>query len=124
MSNMDISYLKKYEYKFIKEYIYIIRVDEDMNNDLDKDMDKDVNKDVNNNDNEDPNKDFTHCDNCDKLIVYDKDGYYILTKTDNELCWCQECFDKHWKKMRNNLWECDDFDNMSSENESENDDKK
>ena len=51
MSNMDISYLKKYEYKFIKEYIYIIRVDEDMNNDLDKDMDKDVNKDVNNNDN-------------------------------------------------------------------------
>lgn len=50
------------------------------------------------------------CDNCDELIVFEKHGFYILTKKDEELCWCQSCFEDHWKIMRDDLWECDDFE--------------
>ena len=56
------------------------------------------------------NSDTCLCDNCDELIVFEKHGFYILTKKDEELCWCQSCFEDHWKIMRDDLWECDDFE--------------
>jgi len=60
----------------------------------------------------------THCDNCNEQIIYSKNGYYILSKQEDEFCWCQCCFDNNWKTMRDDDWECDDFD---SEDESEKD---
>ena len=59
------------------------------------------------------NHDTCLCDNCDELIVFEKHGFYILTKKDEELCWCQSCFEDHWKIMRDDLWECDDFEEES-----------
>ena len=57
------------------------------------------------------------CDNCDELIVFEKHGFYILTKKDEELCWCQSCFEDHWKIMRDDLWECDDFEEEGEDGE-------
>ena len=50
------------------------------------------------------------CDNCDDEIFYAKHTYYVLKKDEEELCWCQFCFDDLWKEMRDDGWECDDFE--------------
>lgn len=50
------------------------------------------------------------CDNCDDEIFYAKHAYYVLTKEDEKLCWCQFCFDDLWKEMRDEKWKCDDFE--------------
>ena len=50
------------------------------------------------------------CDNCEDYIVYAKHTYYVLKKDEEELCWCQFCFDDLWKEMRDDGWECDDFE--------------
>jgi hypothetical protein len=60
----------------------------------------------------------TQCDNCNEQIIYSKNGYYILSKQEDEFCWCQCCFDNNWKTMRDDGWECDDFE---LEDESEKD---
>jgi hypothetical protein len=55
------------------------------------------------------------CDNCDDYIVYAKHAYYVLKKEEEELCWCQFCFDDLWKEMRDDGWECDDFEHCEEE---------
>lgn len=77
--------------------------------DIDMDMEK-TEEDKNEEDKTQENSDTCLCDNCDELIVFEKHGFYILTKKDEELCWCQSCFEDHWKIMRDDLWECDDFE--------------
>jgi len=73
------------------------------------------------NDDSDNDEEITFCDNCNKQIILAKNGYYILTKKDVELCWCQNCFENLWKEMRDNFWECDDFEQYNDdENEDEN----
>jgi hypothetical protein len=57
------------------------------------------------------------CDNCEDYIVYAKHAYYVLKKDEEELCWCQFCFDDLWKEMRDDGWECDDFDHCEEEEE-------
>jgi len=37
-----------------------------------------------------------------------------LSKYD-ELCWCQNCFENNWKIMRDDLWECDDFEQFEDD---------
>ena len=37
-----------------------------------------------------------------------------LSKYD-ELCWCQCCFENNWKIMRDDLWECDDFEQFEDD---------
>ena len=37
-----------------------------------------------------------------------------LSKYD-ELCWCQNCFEHNWKIMRDDLWECDDFEQFEDD---------
>jgi hypothetical protein len=59
------------------------------------------------------------CDNCDDYIVYAKHAYYVLKKEEEELCWCQFCFDDLWKEMRDDGWECDDFEHCEEEEEGE-----
>lgn len=49
------------------------------------------------------------CDNCEDEIIYAKHAYYVLTKDEEEICWCQFCFDDLWKEMKNEGWNCDDF---------------
>ena len=41
-----------------------------------------------------------------------------LSKYD-ELCWCQNCFENNWKIMRDDLWECDDFEQFEDDDDSE-----
>lgn len=55
------------------------------------------------------------CDNCDDYIVYAKHAYYVLKKEEEELCWCQFCFDDLWIEMRDDGWECDDFEHCEEE---------
>jgi len=69
------------------------------------------------------NHDTCLCDNCDELIVFEKHGFYILTKKDEELCWCQSCFEDHWKIMRDDLWECDDFEEDQGEDDEDADEE-
>jgi len=59
------------------------------------------------------------CDNCDEEIIYAKNAYYVLEKGDNELCWCQYCFDDLWKEMRDDKWSCDDFEYYEEREEEE-----
>ena len=70
-------------------------------------------------DEDDDEKDVTSCDNCKIQIIFARNGYYVLTKEDEELCWCQYCFEKLWREMRDNLWECDDFEQQDDEVEEE-----
>jgi hypothetical protein len=39
----------------------------------------------------------------------------VLKKEEEELCWCQFCFDDLWKEMRDDGWECDDFEHCEEE---------
>jgi len=59
----------------------------------------------------------TQCDNCNEQIIYSKNGYYILSKQEDEFCWCQCCFDNNWKIMRDDDWECDDFEEDDDESD-------
>lgn len=59
----------------------------------------------------------TQCDNCNEKIIYSKNGYYILSKQENEFCWCQCCFDNNWKTMQDDEWECDDFEEAEEKDE-------
>ena len=64
------------------------------------------------------NPDIIVCDNCNEKVNTQKHGFYILTKEDDELCWCQYCFEDLWKEMKDNLWECDDFEDYELEENS------
>ena len=73
------------------------------------------------------------CDNCNETIVFAKNGIFILSRIRqlsssnpynvedsslskyDELCWCQNCFEHNWKIMRDDLWECDDFEQFEDD---------
>ena len=73
------------------------------------------------------------CDNCNETIVFSKNGVFILSRIlqlsssnpynvedsslskYDELCWCQNCFEHNWKIMRDDLWECDDFEQFEDD---------
>ena len=73
------------------------------------------------------------CDNCNETIVFAKNGIFILSRIRqlsssnpynvedsslskyDELCWCQCCFENNWKIMRDDLWECDDFEQFEDD---------
>ena len=77
------------------------------------------------------------CDNCNETIVFAKNGIFILSRIRqlsssnpynvedsslskyDELCWCQNCFEHNWKIMRDDLWECDDFEQFEDDEDLE-----
>ena len=68
--------------------------------------------------------DIVNCDNCDEEIILDKNGYFILEKGEDEYCWCRPCFEVKWRVMRDDGWECDDFEYAEEESEDDEEDDK
>jgi hypothetical protein len=63
--------------------------------------------------------DVVNCDNCDEEIILDKQGYFILEKGEEELCWCRPCFEINWRVMRDDGWDCTDFEYAEEESDEE-----
>jgi segregation and condensation protein B len=55
------------------------------------------------------------CDKCNGQITFSKEGYYVLTKDEDEVCWCQSCFETGWKQMYKDGWECDAYDHLEED---------
>ena len=69
--------------------------------------------DVDENEDEDDNAD--NCDKCNEKIFFDNDASYVLTKDEEEVCWCQSCFEVGWKQMYKDGWECDAYDHLEKD---------
>jgi hypothetical protein len=69
--------------------------------------------DVDENEDEDDNAD--NCDKCNEKIFFDNDASYVLTKDEEEVCWCQRCFEVGWNKMYKDGWECHAYDHLEKD---------
>ena len=55
------------------------------------------------------------CDKCFNEIIFSKEGYYVFAKDEDEVCWCQTCFEAGWKQMYKDGWECDAYDHLKND---------
>lgn len=50
------------------------------------------------------------CDECHISIHCAKEGVFILTKGEEELTWCQSCFEDMWEDAAKDGWGGDDIE--------------
>ena len=56
------------------------------------------------------NKRYEICQDCDCTIDCENENIFILTKGEEELLWCQSCFEDMWEDAANNGWGGDDIE--------------
>ena len=123
--------------------IFFFKLDEDMEEEKDDVLEEDVLEEEEEEEVE-VSEEEIQCDNCNETIVLAKNGVFILSRilrqltpgsklsasypinvedsslsNYDELCWCQCCFENNWKIMRDDLWECDDFEQFEDDEGSE-----
>ena len=117
--------------------IFFFKLDEEVEEEDEVEVEEDDELEEEDEDELDEEEDI-QCDNCNETIVLAKNGVFILSRIRelsssyplnvedslnhskyDELCWCQNCFENNWKIMRDDLWECDDFEQFEDDDDSE-----
>ena len=69
-------------------------------------------------------EDCEECNECGCMVNCIKDNIFIVTKGEEDRCWCQSCFDDLWKDAAADGWGGDDIENRSKESEKKRKEKK
>ena len=51
------------------------------------------------------------CEECGSVINCVKENIFIITKEEEEIVWCQSCFEDMWEDAANDGWGGDDIEN-------------
>ena len=55
-------------------------------------------------------EDCEECNECGCMVNCIKDNIFIVTKGEEDRCWCQSCFDDLWKDAAADGWGGDDIE--------------